>query len=537
MKNPARNPMVALLVIAYLILFSFTIFMIYTIHRSYEPVQPVAGAFNPTGGGTYQLQSSISSTQNTVLLTSFTEPGSNIPYTMTYLNSDIEYGTISPSSGNSEFISFTGITQNANGTANLTGVVRGLARSPGNTGCVASTTLAHGYPGQTNLAITNTPCFYAEYATKRNDQVITGQFRFDQYPTASSTIGFATTSLQFITLAQAQALTVQGAATSTESIAGIVRLATALQVASSTDLGATIPLVMQSKNATDTPVRGCATGYTATAGAGCAVIASLAGKISQTFLDIFSTANVFSLLQTFTAGFTSNGPATFNATSTAATSTQPTGFKGVFSLVAGMAITASTPQAVTLATSSGRVYLVDGNVSTTTDFYGFALSSAAAAGPIQVQTTGIVTGFSGLTAGSRYYVQDTSSGGAIGTTVGTSEVYVGIAISATELALDSGGSAGSWQYLGSQNLSCPSAAAVNQPLARFAVLSMYGTQSTPQSSGSDLFISKVGKTSTTFSDGVVSSPDIIISASWSGSTITTTLTEGTTCSVTAYYYR
>ncbi len=184
--------------------------------RAFDDVQkPLAGSFNTTGGGTYLLQSSISSTQSSITLTSFTEPGSNIPYTMTYLNSDIEYGTLAPSSGNSEFVSFTGITQNAM----LTGVTRGLARSPGNAGCVASSTLAHGYPGQSQFIISNSPCFYTEFATKRNDQVITGQWRFDQYPSASSTIGFATTSLQLITLAQAQALSAQGAATSTESTA------------------------------------------------------------------------------------------------------------------------------------------------------------------------------------------------------------------------------------------------------------------------------------------------------------------------------
>lgn len=499
---------------------------------------PAAGSFNPTGGGTYTLQSSISSSQTTITLTSFTEPVSNIPYTMSYLNSDIAYGTIAPSSGTSEFVSFTGITQNANGTAQLTGVTRGLARTPGNTGCVASTTLARAYPGQTQFILGNSPCFYSEYATKRNDQTITGTWRFDSYPYASSTIGFATTSLQFITLAQAQALTVQGAATSTESIAGIVRLATALQAGSSTDLGVNIPLVLQAKNATDTPLRGCATGYTSTAGAGCTVVATLAGKIRQTFLDIFATANTWTLLQTFTAGLTSNGLVTLNATTTAATSTQPTGFKGIFQLVAGMDWSAtSTPQAVLLATTTGRVWKVDGDVSTTTDFYGFALSGASVGGAIQVQTSGVVTGFTGLTAGTRYYVQDTGNGGVIGPTVGTSEVYVGIAISSTELMIDR---PQGWQYLGSQSITCAASAdtVINQPFARFALIKFSVTNAAPNNLAGDVMLAKVGKTTAsvnlTVSGGSGTDP---LDFTWTSTSSIRTALGAASCSATAYYYR
>ena len=105
----------------------------------------------------------------------------------------------------------------------------------------------------------------------------------------------------------------QGAATSSESNAGIARLATALQAASSTDLGSDTPLVLQAKNATDTPTRGCALGYSGVVGAGCNVVALLTGKISQLYLDIFTTANTWSQLQTFTLGFLSNASSTVSA--------------------------------------------------------------------------------------------------------------------------------------------------------------------------------------------------------------------------------
>lgn len=169
--------------------------------------------FNPVGGGTYLLQASVSSTQSTITLTSFAEPGSGIPLTMAYMNSAIEYGAINPSSGNSEFISFTGVTQNANGTALLTGVTRGLSRTPGTGGCVASTTLAHAYPGQTQFILSNSPCYYSQYAVKQNNEIISGQWTFTTFP---------------ITPASPAA---------SETTAGISQLSTAAQAAAGTSVG------------------------------------------------------------------------------------------------------------------------------------------------------------------------------------------------------------------------------------------------------------------------------------------------------------
>lgn len=120
----------------------------------------------------------------------------------------------------------------------------------------------------------------------------------------SSTAGTAICPATFI-----RALAGQGAATSTTSLGGIVQLATALQTASSTDLGADIPLVLTTTNATDTPQRGCATGYSSTAGAGCTVIASLTGKIKQAWLNLTDDF-------TWAGNHIFNGSATFNGTVT-----------------------------------------------------------------------------------------------------------------------------------------------------------------------------------------------------------------------------
>ncbi len=84
--------------------------------------------FNLFAAQTYTLSSAIGSFDTTIILSSFTEPVTNVPYTMALLNTQIVFATIAPKTTLSELISFTGITQNANGTATLTGVTRGLAK-------------------------------------------------------------------------------------------------------------------------------------------------------------------------------------------------------------------------------------------------------------------------------------------------------------------------------------------------------------------------------------------------------------------------
>lgn len=131
--------------------------------------------FYPTGGSTYTLQSSVSSTATTLTLSSFKEPVSLIPYTMSYLNSSIECATIDPQTSHSEFVSFTGITQNANGTATISGLARGLGRSYPYT---ASTTLASAHSGQSQFILSDSPCLFILYAVKGNNEIIPGSWTF-----------------------------------------------------------------------------------------------------------------------------------------------------------------------------------------------------------------------------------------------------------------------------------------------------------------------------------------------------------------------
>lgn len=273
---------------------------------------PVAGTFNPVGAGTYVLQSSVSATQNTITLTSFTEPGSGIPYTMSYINSNIVYGTLSPSSGNSEFVSFTGITQNANQTATLSGVIRGLARTPGTGGCVASSTLAHAYPGQTQFILSNSPCFYSQYAVKQNAQTIGGLWTFsstsppklDYDPTSAQWALFSSSTL--VTYGQLQATAFAGVTNASESAKGIVQLATQTQTGSSTNIGSSgASLVLQSQYASSSPSVVCGV---------CTVVTQANGKIISTYINQTS-AYSWSGLHIFSTGLISTASSTFTNSS------------------------------------------------------------------------------------------------------------------------------------------------------------------------------------------------------------------------------
>lgn len=142
--------------------------------------------YNPTGGGTYRLQTSAGSADTTIRLSSFKEPVSNNAYTMAYMNTSVVCGTLDPQTTRSEFISFTGITQNSDGSAILTGVTRGLERSYP---YAASTTFRQAHPAQSVFIISDAPCLFNQYGIKQNDETLTGYWNA---PTPLSTDNIAT---------------------------------------------------------------------------------------------------------------------------------------------------------------------------------------------------------------------------------------------------------------------------------------------------------------------------------------------------------
>lgn len=228
--------------------------------------------FNPSGGGTYRLRTSAASTDTTIQLSSFKEPVSNIPYTMSYLNTSVGYGTLDPQQPTkSEFISFTGITQNSDGTAILTGVTRGLSRSYPYT---ASSTLRQSHSGQSIFILSDSPQLFNEYAVKRNDETITGDWHA---PTPATDNSIAIRSY-------VDGKVFGGIGNASETATGTVQIATALQTASSTTNGTLGRLVIPSSLATST--------YNAATAGLKVVVTQNNGKIDQNFISIPSLSEV-----------------------------------------------------------------------------------------------------------------------------------------------------------------------------------------------------------------------------------------------------
>ena len=103
-------------------------------------------------------------------------------------------------------------------------------------------------------------------------------------------------------------------------------------------------------------------------------------------------------------------------------------------LLGGETINGGTlPVPCYIDTSDGKVYACDANVTTKLNYSVFAITNTTSGTAVTIQTGGVVGGFTGLTVGVKYYVQDAV--GTIGTTPGTYEILVGIAISATQILM------------------------------------------------------------------------------------------------------
>jgi hypothetical protein len=127
--------------------------------------------------------SGIDDTQTTIGLTSMTFPNGDTITTADI--GEIGYATIEPETEFEENISFTGITQNGDGSATLTGVTRGLDfASPYTT--VAGLKLPHA--GGLIVRMTNSAPFYTEFSVLRNTETATGVKTFTNFPVKSGTL-------------------------------------------------------------------------------------------------------------------------------------------------------------------------------------------------------------------------------------------------------------------------------------------------------------------------------------------------------------
>lgn len=177
----------------------------------------------PVGGSTYYLSGAgVNATQNTIQLSSFTTPDGT-PITMTMFGT-IGYGALEPqTTAKIEDVTFTGITQNTNGTATLTGVTRGLQFVYPYT---QSVTLEKSHSGGATFIITNTAGFYYNEFTMNNNNNL---FTWPAASTSPATRGYVD-FVAFNGAAVINANTVNK---------GVVQIATGAQAAASTGAGST----------------------------------------------------------------------------------------------------------------------------------------------------------------------------------------------------------------------------------------------------------------------------------------------------------
>lgn len=150
----------------------------------------------------------------------------------------IGFGTVDPGNGTSEEqISFSGVTQNANGTATLTGIKTVLFVSP----YTQTANFARVHAGGAQFVISNTAGFYNELSALPDDETITGTWTFTNpnYPRINNAAPLPTDPQQFATKAYVDSVAIAGAPNADLVTKGIVQLATDAQLQAGTDIGTT----------------------------------------------------------------------------------------------------------------------------------------------------------------------------------------------------------------------------------------------------------------------------------------------------------
>ncbi len=167
----------------------------------------------------------------TVLLTSMLKIDGVTTVTMADFGNK-GFATLEPGNGTQEEqISFTGITQNANGTASLTGVSNVDFASP----YTETSGLAQSHPGGVTLVISNTSGFYNQFVNKSDDATITQTYTFTNpnYPQMDSASPPPINDVQLATKKYVDDTATFGAPDASNTTKGIAKLSVA--AASPTD--------------------------------------------------------------------------------------------------------------------------------------------------------------------------------------------------------------------------------------------------------------------------------------------------------------
>lgn len=380
------------------------------------------------------------------------------------------FATIEPASGEfEESISFTGVVQNANGTATLTGVKNVSFKYP----YTETAGLLKSHAGGVTVIITNTAGFYDTFANKNNDETIAGIYTFTSVPnTAQDPVSGDDLARRSWVLSVVNGGPVSVNAVIVSGIAGetitkdqlvYLKVSDGRWWLCDADTAATVENVVLGLAQGAGSAAGAITGgvltqgfatltaYTVTANTQY-YASNTAGGISTTPGTKEVTIGTVPSGSTTTILFyprfdqtptedeldamlgTSGTPSNTNRYVTQADPVYSSSVANKKAMTAGETINGATlPVPVYQDPADGQIYACDANVNTKYHFIGFAITNGTDNNPITVQFNGIVTGFSGLTQGVQYYVQDAV--GTIDVTPGSMQILVGVAISATEIAI------------------------------------------------------------------------------------------------------
>jgi hypothetical protein len=189
-------------------------------------------AFYPVQAQDFALDGAgCSATATSLILTSMLKIDGTA-FTMATDFGAIGYGVHEPDTSVEENVSFTGLTNNANGTTTLTGVTRGLRF---NTPYTQDTALRQPHAGGSIFRLSNTAPFYNEFVTKLNNETIDGV----KTHTASPIVPTPTTDYQAATKKYVDDIAIAGAPDASTTVKGIVEAATSAELAAGTATGAT----------------------------------------------------------------------------------------------------------------------------------------------------------------------------------------------------------------------------------------------------------------------------------------------------------
>lgn len=125
--------------------------------------------------------SGVTSSATSIILQTFKTPNGTNLTTSDF--GTVGYLVLEPGTSREETISFTTVTQNADGTATLSGVTRGLGFVAPYTSVLANQ-VSHG--GGAIAVLSNPPAFYDEFTNKNNDETIDGTWDFTAVPSTQS---------------------------------------------------------------------------------------------------------------------------------------------------------------------------------------------------------------------------------------------------------------------------------------------------------------------------------------------------------------